>query len=1433
MPSLRLIGVPLLGLAMVASVALAADGDIPPLPPMKPYALTVSLVREGRPQAFIVAPQTQAFTALVSRLNARLKELTGTALPLRRPESVTEGDYRNSNMILLGNFANNPAVVPLYLQHYVMSDDIWPGDGGYELRTVHSPWGGDRSYLYLGGSTAAGVGLAVDAFLAGLAPGPTLEVPFTLRVQVENSEPAVDEPESVAPRVQALKGAPFRTVATALSEAGLRYHATGDPASAEVFRQGIPILAGIVRGMDRITDARGSVLLPLIWDMIEEAPAFSAQDRLEITQFFWEYAHKCPNAGQAFEPQPIPKGNNWDARANWAAARYFKQYYNVDVGGLYAWCEAYFRSQARFWKCREDCPGYGSITYHDLLSYALSRPDLTWLESGHLRRAADYALTIINNLGFASGFGDISSLQDVGHWPQLLRVATWYYQDGRYRYLLDRMPNQGLLAGEYASTYLRQNQIAPVEPVDMLGIKVQPLDRWIYDQASAALASGTAADRLLDQQALPPYERCFDKISFRDSFSADDPYLLLDGISHGYHAHPDGNALVCYTDNGRTLLFDNGYFVPDVLEHNTLAVFRNGLFAPVPRFATLEHRVDPGHAHGGNGTPQGLALCQTQLTDYNGLDWRRNIVWNRQRSYFLCLDEVEAREAGDYGLQLVFRTLGEVSVQPDRVLATQPGARFALLNASGATLRRTATNPPAADRHAIVQAVPATLAAGGRTCFINLFYSPDGPDDFPVQVAQAGPASALVHDGRDVIYAGLRRGDDGFPAVEAAMFAITSTGFTLAAGTSVAPDAVWFASSEPVNIVADLAAGRATIEASRRTRLSLLMAPGKVATLDGKRVRLRWEDGLGTVETPAGLHQLAFSSALQAPAVPGLMAQWQSCLAAHQGRVAALAQRPGNTDGLRILGSYDLAERVRQTVHMPVGAPPERTEPIADLARTGRAACWSLGSAGSDPGRAMDGDPETYSAVPSTAPHANDLPKDIGVVWDTPQTISQVRISYYSLPYAPALDGQDLQRWDGERWVSLDDSIEGVDTAEWVHTFAPVQTMRLRLLITRFRQMRTAIRSFEVFPVPVEPRAVVARVRHPVTEMRSLPGLRPERRYAAVASGSRLLLLGGPRRLVWEVGLPAPALALDASDLNGDGQPEVVVSAGTGLFCYDADGNPLWQAQCPRDAYAPEVEPQQGLLRVVKCEDLDGDGKGEVIAGSGNWFVYVFDSNGQLRWGRLNWAHQPTSIATVTIPGEAQKAVLVGTTYNDANLFSGDGRALGSVSVGYHAAAMTVAAGDMDGDGKPELVAGSRIGGVRCQTFGIDRAWDLDLGAEVTATVMHDLDGDGTLELLVASRNYHVLALNATGQTLWRANLGNAVLDLKVADLQGDGTPEIVAGGAEGSVWVLNAAGQAIATANVGADVTGLLVEDFTGDGRAEIGVATTDSRLVGLELEP
>jgi outer membrane protein assembly factor BamB len=1403
-------------LLMLLPLAVEAAG-LPPPPPEKTYYLTVPLVREGIAACAIVPPAGEAYAALAREIQTALKA-SGATVPLLAAKDVRPEDYRTRNLILLGNFVSNPAILPLYHHHYLMSDDVWPGPGGYELRTVHDPFGAGTSSVCVGGSDLAGVTAGVKTLVEMLPTGKSVALPVTIKIMTGGLAPTHMDPSKLPDLVKQLNGLQFREVAARICAAGLAYHATGDPAQAELVRQGLPVLAGIVAKMPQVTDARGSVMLPTIWDLVEEAPVFTPADRTAAFRFLWEYANKCPNANQLHVPKVSPEGNNWDARANWSAANYFHKYYGLDVAGLWTWCETYFgkSGQARFWKTAEDCPGYGSITYHDLLFYACDRSDWTWLENGNLRHAADYGMMIINNLGAMSGFGDTSEMAGAYHWPPLLLKAAWYYRDGRYRYLYDLIPEKGLSANEYLYTNYLDNSVKPVEPVDLLGIKVLALDQWIYEHPKEALSSGTPADKVLDAQAQPPATKCFDKITFRTGFKPEQQYLLLGGISHGYHSHPDGNAIIGFTDNGRYMLFDNGYFVPDTIEHNTLAIYRDGLFAPVPRYTTLEQRVDLGKR----------GLCQTMVSDYNGANWRRNLFWSKE-NWFLCLDEVEARVDGDFGLTCIWRTLGDLDLKTDRVCATQPGARFSLMNANGARFRVTTTTPYAADRKAIMQSTNPRLSTGQKTCFINLFYSPGGKADFPSEVVQAGPGAALVRDPEDVLYAGLSGSESGLPTVKAAMFVVSSTGFTLAAGTSLTCDAPWFAAGKPVDIEADLAAGRAKVSAAEPTLVSLLAVAAGKCTVDGKEVQPHRQGALATFEVPVGVHELTFPPALKAEATPRLQGQWQRLLAEHRQRVAALEQAGGQAAGLKQLWSYDNSLKSRRTIYHAVGTPADAQHIAPDLARVGKPNTWTSGSRDSKPALAMDGDPESYSAVSSGDTHTLELPKDIGVEWQTPVTVAQVRVAHYDLTYIPALDGTDIQVWNGQDWVSVDDTITGTDTAQWVHTFAPVQTTRLRLLITKFGRNRTAIRSFEVFAAPVELAEITVRNSQTATALKLTPLEDKGSVRVLVAAGKTVSALEANGALLWQAQLPDACLDLDAYDLNGDGRREIVAAAGNNLYCLDSAGKQLWVAACPKDKYFPEIEPAQGPFRVVKCDDINGDGFGEIIAGSGNWFTYGFSHEGKLLWGTLNWAHQPTSIATVDLAGDGKRAALVGNTYCSANLFSHEGKVIGDVSVGYHGAAMSVAAGDMDGDGKAELVAGSRIGGIHCKTFGVEGGWSLDAGAEITATLLADLKGDKRLELLVASRNSYVMALDASGKMLWRHNCGNPVRSLALGRRAGEIL--IAAATDGGAVVVLDAKGQRQAIFPLPGDVTKLAAADLDGDGTTEI-VAAADGRVYALQ---
>ena len=122
-----------------------------------------------------------------------------------------------------------------------------------------------------------------------------------------------------------------------------------------------------------------------------------------------------------------------------------------------------------------------------------------------------------------------------------------------------------------------------------------------------------------------------------------------------------------------------------------------------------------------------------------------------------------------------------------------------------------------------------------------------------------------------------------------------------------------------------------------------------------------------------------------------------------------------------------------------------------------------------EPDKAIDGYGDTFWA--SNAPNRK-TPKDLGVEFPEPRTVKGVRIAYFNKNYVPAMDGQDLQYWDGQNWCPIDDEVSagGVEGTVWLHQFPPVTTTRIRIYVTKMGPEpypdyeRPAIREFKVLP---------------------------------------------------------------------------------------------------------------------------------------------------------------------------------------------------------------------------------------------------------------------------------------------------------------------------------------------------------------------------------
>ncbi|MFP3903703.1 MAG: hypothetical protein ACLFWB_05610, partial [Armatimonadota bacterium] len=592
--------------------------------------LPTPIVEDGVSACRILVPDGQQYTQAGERIAATIEEKSDATVPVTTDyEGTVQSD---ETTIALGNLNNNKMIERLYFNRYLEINSIKPGDGEYVIQSVHEPYNGPRgkNVIVIGASNVEGLHEGVDDFIQRLPDGPDIvfEEPI---LYVSDHEPMSEE------AAQKLIEAPIGKHALREFWSAVQvYRDTGDLAYARRAKH-ILLYCGdrFIQDPDySITwpEETTSDMLGAMWDVLEEAPVFTDEERLECTNIllmtlYETKRHVSAWSGLENNDTIIWNHTTFPLMGVYWLSRYFRRYYgNVDSRmDLYlAKVHAAFEGQVTSWKPQEDSLGYYSIVPRHTIEYTLAEDDYRYFENGSVLKHAEYTAGICDNTGDAGGFGD----SGYGHGPYTRNMhwAVWYYKDGRILWWLNRVLPNG-----WENPYDRS--IEEEEWTELQGVNVYELHPQVYGYTKDKTYYGGPPS-----PPNIPQEKAFDKIAYRENLEKDAEYFLLDGYSRGKHLQYDGNAIIKYFADGEDWLIDGDYLVRNTTDHTMVSIIKDGRCDElIPTCTALDSIGDLPSA----------GLTQTRVHEYNDTDWTRNIYWLKGE-FVVVSDVMTALEPGAY-----------------------------------------------------------------------------------------------------------------------------------------------------------------------------------------------------------------------------------------------------------------------------------------------------------------------------------------------------------------------------------------------------------------------------------------------------------------------------------------------------------------------------------------------------------------------------------------------------------------------------------------------------------------------------------------------------------------------------------------------------------------------------------------------------------------
>lgn len=602
----------------------------PPVPPqydkLKDLCLEIGLVKDGRPNAAIVVPASGTYQNAAATIQKAIEDRTGATVPIVFDDSPEAAVPIQGHRIVLGNRSTNKAIGALYDRFYCLVDLRYPGPQGYVIRSVHNPFGNGHSVVVVGGSDAVGVVEGAKA-LAGIlakanAAKGVLSIGWTMVTKLGKG---VKVPADIKDFETWEASQGYGSIGyfgwCSISKRMAMYYMTGDEFSArEVVRLSFPDQQAL-KDIEEIDGERienkhdplagfyhyNAHMAILFWDLIEESPVFTEQERLQITNGFARQLNHRKNEGVYGLTQP-PRGvssrhGQWSAISLYCLGRYFNKHYPHPV---WAHCESAgqlaFQSLHRHaWVSGEsDNLFWYNTGIAPIFTYMVLTGDRKPLENGVLSELLRGQEILIS--GRVPDWALNSASLDLFH------KAAYLTGDGRWIAYRER---SGVDTNVFrlGQSFWPDAAVSPQLPSDLVGKwSIHRLPQPAWDVRGSGLA----------------FDQSFYFGSYRSAADASGDYILLDGFNgasrNPYHTFDILELRLA----GQTIL--QGY-------HNQVLTRADGMVEPaVAMDAALLSSDVLGPTATAVGEVPRAAFC----------NWRRTLC-QRTGRYALIVDDLAFR----------------------------------------------------------------------------------------------------------------------------------------------------------------------------------------------------------------------------------------------------------------------------------------------------------------------------------------------------------------------------------------------------------------------------------------------------------------------------------------------------------------------------------------------------------------------------------------------------------------------------------------------------------------------------------------------------------------------------------------------------------------------------------------------------------------------